>query len=90
MTIPFTVSYDGAGKVKSIQLTLKHASGDVTIGSTTIPRTATFDDARKLLGDCKDEPPAIGGTTTKCRGGAVNVQIGSGSPTEVWIIAARS
>jgi hypothetical protein len=89
MTIPFTVSYDDAGKVKRVQLTLKHAPGDVTVGSVTIPRTATFDDAKKLLGDCKDEPPAIGGTTSKCRGGAVSVQIGSGSPTEVWIIATR-
>lgn len=29
-----------------------------------------------------------GGTTSKCRDGAVNVSFGSGSPTEVWLEAA--
>lgn len=87
MTVPFTVYYDGAGKAKRIQLSLQHAPADVRIGSLVIPRSATFADAKALLADCKDEPPAIGGTTTKCRGGAVNVSIGSGSPTEVWLEA---
>jgi hypothetical protein len=88
MTIPYTVYYDGAGKAKRIQLSLEHAPADVKVGSLIIPRTASFEGVKSLLGDCKDEPPAIGGTTSKCRGGAVNVSIGSGSPHEVWIEAA--
>lgn len=88
MTIPYTVYYDGAGKAKRIQLSLQFAPADVDVGGTIIPRTATFEAVKTLLGDCKDEPPAIGGTTSKCRGGAVNVSIGSGSPHEVWIEAA--
>lgn len=88
MTIPYTVYYDAAGKAKRIQLTFKHAPANVKIGSLTIPRTATFADVKSLLADCKDEPPATGGTTSKCRGGAVNVSIGSGSPSEVWLEAA--
>ncbi|MEO7096281.1 MAG: hypothetical protein ABI175_23685, partial [Polyangiales bacterium] len=88
MTIPYTVYYDAAGKAKRIQLTFKYAPADVKVGTLTIPRTATFDDVKKLLADCKDEPPATGGTTSKCRGGTVNVSIGGGSPTEVWLEAA--
>ena len=88
MTIPYTVYYDAAGKATRIQLTLKHAPADVSIGALTVPRTATFADAKSLLADCKDEPPAKGGSTSKCRGGAVNVSIGSGSPSEVWLEAA--
>jgi hypothetical protein len=89
MTIPYTVYYDKAGSAQRIQVSLKHAPADIKVGSVVIPRTATMDDVKKLLGDCKDEPPAIGGTTSKCRNGEVNVSIGSGSPTEVWIEAAR-
>jgi hypothetical protein len=59
------------------------------VGSVVIPRTASMVFVKKLLGDCKDELPASGGTTSKCRGGDVNVSIGSGSPSEVWIEAAR-
>ena len=88
MTIPYTVYYDATGKAQRIQLTFKYAPGDVKVGTLTIPRTASFDDVKKLLGDCKDQPPATGGTTSKCRDGAVNVSIGSGSPTEVWLEAA--
>ena len=88
MTIPYTVYYDNAGHAKRIQLSLQFAPADVDVGGTLIPRTATFEGVKSLLGDCKDQPPAIGGTTSKCRGGAVNVSIGSGSPHEVWIEAA--
>jgi hypothetical protein len=88
MTIPYTVYYDNAGHAKRIQLSLQFAPADVDVGGTIIPRTATFEGVKSLLGDCKDQPPAIGGTTSKCRGGAVNVSIGSGSPHEVWIEAA--
>jgi hypothetical protein len=88
MTIPFTVYYDKSGKARDIEVTLKHASADVKIGSVIIPRTATFDDAKKLLGDCKDNPPAIGGHTTVCRSGGVKISYGSGSPTEIWIHAS--
>jgi len=88
MTIPYSVYYDTAGKANRIQLTLKYAPGDVKVGSLTIPRTATFDDVKSLLTDCKDQPPATGGTTSKCREGTVNVSIGSGSPAEVWLEAA--
>jgi len=89
MTIPFTVYYDAAGTATRIQLTLKYAPGDVKIGSLVIPRTATFDEAKRLLGDCKDGPPTHGGTTSTCRNGDVKVSIGSGSPTEIWIEATR-
>jgi len=88
MTIPYTVYYDAAGKAKRIQLSLKHAPSDVKVGTLVIPRTATYEDVKALLKDCKDEPPAKGGTTSKCRGGTVNVSFGSGSPTEVWLEAA--
>lgn len=89
MTVPYTIYYDKAGAAQRIQVSLKYAPADIKVGSVIIPRTATMDDVKKLLGDCKDEPPAIGGTTSKCRGGDVNVSIGSGSPNEVWIEAAR-
>ncbi len=85
MTIPFTVHYDDTGKAKRIQMSLKHAMGDVKIGSLIIPTTATFESAKTLLGDCKDNPPAKGGTTSVCRGGAVSVSFGSGSPSEIWV-----
>lgn len=88
MTIPFTVYYDKDGKARDIEVTLKHATADVKIGGVIIPRSATFDDAKKLLGDCKDNPPAIGGHTTVCRGGGVKVSYGSGSPSEIWIHAS--
>jgi hypothetical protein len=90
MTIPFTVYYDKDGKARDVEVTLKHATADVKIGTVIIPRTATYDDAKKLLGDCKDNPPAIGGTTTVCRGGGVKVSYGSGSPTEIWIHASKA
>jgi hypothetical protein len=88
MTIPFTVYYDKDGKARDIEATLKHAPADIKVGTVIIPRTATFDDAKKLLGDCKDNPPAIGGHTTVCRSGGVKVSYGSGSPTEIWIHAS--
>ena len=88
MTIPFTVWYDKDGKARDIEVTLKHAPNDIKIGTVIIPRSATYDDAKKLLGDCKDNPPAIGGTTTVCRGGGVKVSYGSGSPSEIWIHAS--
>jgi hypothetical protein len=88
MTIPYTVYYDAAGKAKRIQLSLMYAASDVTVGNVTIPRSASMDDVKKLLGDCVDEPPAEGGTTSKCRGGTVNVSIGSGNAAEVWLEAA--
>lgn len=88
MTIPYTVYYDDAGRATRIQLSLAHAPADVAVGAVTIPRTATFDDVKRLLADCKDEPLAVGGMTSKCRGGAVNVSVGSASATEVWLEAA--
>ena len=89
MTIPYTVYYDPAGAAERVQLSLKYAPANVKIGSVVIPRTATFDEAKALLGDCKDNPPAHGGITSNCRGGDVHVSVGSGSPTEVWIEAIR-
>lgn len=85
MTAPYTVGYDAAGKAQRIQLSLKHAAADVTLGTLTIPRDATFREVKALLGDCKDRPPARGGTGSDCRGGLVGVSIGSAAPKEVWL-----
>lgn len=88
MTIPYTVYYDANGRAKRVQLSLQYAPADVTIGAVTIPRTATMNEVKALLGDCVDGPLATGGMTSHCRQGTVNVQVGSGSPSEVWIEAA--
>ncbi len=85
MTIPYNVYYDAAGKASRIETSLKYSPSDVRVGTATILRTMGFEDVKKLLGDCVDDPPADGGTTSKCRGGSLWVQIGSGSIDEVWI-----
>jgi hypothetical protein len=85
MTVPYTVGYDSGGKAERIQLSLKHAARDVTIGALTIPREATFSEVKALLGDCKDRPEVKGGSGSDCRGGLVGVSIGSGAPDEVWL-----
>ena len=89
MTVPYTVYYDAAGAVTRVQLTLKYAPADVKVGALVIPRTATFEQVKNLLGDCKDLGARHGGVISKCRSGGVTVSVGSGSPTEVWIETAR-
>ena len=90
MTVPYNVAYDGAGKAKRIGVSLKYAPGDVRVGATTIPRDASYDEAFALLGDCKQGPPMIGGGQAACRGGAVGLSVGSGSPSEVWVDVASA
>lgn len=89
MTVPYTVGYDAAGHVDKIQVSMLHASGEVRVGGVTIPHTATLAQARQLLGDCIDSPPAEGGTTSVCRGGAVTLSVGSGSIDELWVAVSR-
>jgi hypothetical protein len=85
MTIPYTVYYDDAGVVHQVEVTLMHAATDIDVGGTVIPRTATMGEAKTLLGDCVAAELAIGGTTSNCRDGGLQVIIGSGSPNEVWL-----
>ncbi len=85
MTIPYTVYYDDADAVHQVEVTLMRAATDIHVGSTVIPRTATMEEAKTLLGDCVDNEPADGGTTSTCRDGGLQVIVGSGDPTEVWL-----
>src|SRR5688572_4482802 len=52
MTIPFTVYYDEANNAKTIEISLAHTDRDVSIGDVTIPKTASIEQIRELLGDC--------------------------------------
>jgi hypothetical protein len=85
MTIPITVYYDEADKAKTIEISLAHTDKDVTIGEVTIPKTASIDQIRELLGDCKEPEVNIGATMYPCRGGAVFIAIGSGNSNEIWL-----
>ncbi|RLB45961.1 MAG: hypothetical protein DRJ42_28785 [Deltaproteobacteria bacterium] len=85
MTIPYTVYYDDADAVHQVEVTLMHGATDIRIGSAVIPRSATMEEAKTLLGDCVDDEPADGGTTSTCRDGGLQVIVGSGDPTEVWL-----
>jgi hypothetical protein len=41
--------------------------------------------AAALLKDCKEPDMRIGGTIVPCREGKLSVNVGSGSPDEVWL-----
>jgi hypothetical protein len=93
-TIPYQVRYNVhaepgeivEGRVSvAVDLSLTYAPGDVRIGTTTIPRGASFKQVHELLGDCTVPEIGFGGGGYTCRGGLVVVGGGSGSPNEVWI-----
>jgi hypothetical protein len=90
MTIPITVYYDEADNAKTIEISLAHTDKDVTVGQVTIPRTASVDLIRELLGDCKDPEVNTGAAMYPCRGGAMFIAIGSGSPDEIWLRTGTS
>jgi hypothetical protein len=90
MTIPISVYYDEADKAKTFEISLTHTDKDVTIGEVTIPKTASIDQIRELLGDCKDPEVNIGATMYPCRGGTMFIAIGSGSPSEIWLRTGKS
>jgi hypothetical protein len=90
MTIPITVYYDEADKAKTIEVSLAHTDRDVTVGDVTIPKTASIEQIRELLGDCKEPEVNTGATMYPCRGGAVVIAIGSGSPIEIWLRTGKS
>jgi hypothetical protein len=85
MTIPISVYYDDADKAKTLEISLTHTDKDVSIGEVTIPKAATIDQIRELLGDCKEPEVNIGATMHACRGGAMHIAIGSGNPSEIWL-----
>ena len=85
MTIPITTYYDEADKAKTVEISLMHSDKDVTIGELTIPKTASVEQIRELLGDCQEPEVNIGATMHSCRGGALFIAIGSGNPDEVWL-----
>jgi hypothetical protein len=90
MTIPISVYYDEADKAKTFEISLAHSDKDVTIGDVTIPKTASIDRIRELLGDCKEPEINIGGTLYPCRGGTMFIAIGSGGPNEIWLQTGKS
>jgi hypothetical protein len=85
MTIPISVYYDDADKVKTIEISLMHSDKDVTISELTVPRSASVEQIRELLGDCQEPEVNIGATMHSCRNGTVFIAIGSGNPDEVWL-----
>ncbi len=85
MTLPITAYYDDAGKAKTVEVSLLNGNRDVVIGDVTIPRSASVDDIRKLLGDCEEPQVNKGGTIHSCREGGVLITIGSASPSEIWL-----
>lgn len=85
MTIPITAYYDLDGKASTIEISLVHSDKDVAVGELTIPRTATVEQIRELLGDCKEPEVNTGGTIHSCRDGGMSIAIGSGNPAEIWL-----
>jgi hypothetical protein len=90
MTIPITVYYDEADKAKTIEISLAHTDKDVSVGDVTIPKTASIEQIRELLGDCKDPEVNTGAAMYPCRGGAMFIAIGSGSTDEIWLRTGKS
>jgi hypothetical protein len=90
MTIPISVYYDKADKAETVEISLMHTDKDVTLGDVTIPKGATVETIRELLGDCKQPEHNIGATMHSCRGGAVFIAIGSGNPDEIWLRTGKS
>lgn len=85
MTIPITVYYDEADQAKTMEISLMHTDKDVTVDELTIPKGATVEQIRELLGDCQEPEINIGASIYPCRGGAVLIAIGSGNSDEVWL-----
>jgi hypothetical protein len=85
MTIPISVYYDDADKAKTIEVSFIHSPIDVTIGELLIPRSASVNEIRELLGDCQEPQVNKGGTMHSCRDGGVWIAIGSGNPEETWL-----
>lgn len=85
MTIPISVFYDEAGQAKTVEISLTHTDKDVSIGEVTIPKAASVDQVRELLGDCEEPVVNRGATMHACRGGAVFIAIGSGNPDDTWL-----
>jgi hypothetical protein len=90
MTIPITVYYDEADTAKSIEISLKHSDKDVSVGDVTIPKTASIEQIRELLGDCKDPEINTGASIYPCRGGTMSIAIGSGSTDEIWLRTGKN
>lgn len=90
MTIPITVYYDDAEKVRTIEISLVHTDRDVRVGDVTIPRTSSIDQIRELLGDCKDPEINTGASIYPCRNGSVLIAIGSGDSGEIWLRTGKS
>lgn len=85
MTIPISAYYDLDGKASTVEISLVHSDKDVAVGDLTIPRNASVEQIRELLGDCQDAEVNTGGTIHTCRDGGMSIAIGSGSPDEIWL-----
>jgi hypothetical protein len=85
MTVPIHVYYDDADKAKTVEISLTHSPKDVAIGELAIPRTASVNEIRELLGDCQEPQVNKGATMHSCREGGVFIAIGSGNPEETWL-----
>jgi hypothetical protein len=85
MTIPTTAYYGDDGRVFQMEISFTHAPSDLRVGDVVIPKTSTAQETLALLADCTETEPREGGTIYLCRGGALQVVIGSGNPNEVWI-----
>jgi hypothetical protein len=90
MTIPISIYYDEADRAETVEISLTHSDKDVSLGEVVIPRTASIDQIRELVGDCKDPEVNIGATMYSCRGGAMFIAIGSGNPDEIWLRTGKS
>jgi hypothetical protein len=90
MTIPITAYYDEAERARSIEISLMHSDKDVRVGEVTIPRTASIEQIRELLGGCKDPEVNTGASMYSCLDGALFIAIGSGNSGEIWLRTSKS
>lgn len=84
MTIPITAYYREE-RVSAAEVSLAHADRDVRVGDVVIPRDASIERIRELLDDCEAPDVREGGTFHVCRGGELQIAIGSGAPGEIWL-----
>ncbi len=84
-TTPYQVIYGDDDRVSSVMISLIGAPTDVRVDRVMLPRGTRFHEARELLGDCTAPNVGFGGGSYTCRGGAIEVLAGSGSPYETWV-----
>lgn len=87
MTLPYSVQYEEDVVIR-VEAAVRSLTG-VRVGDVTIASDATMQSAAALLADCDSEDLRTGGNIQRCRGGAVLLKVGSGSPDELWIQIAR-